>query len=63
MGKEDVVKILLEQRDVSPDIAAGFRIVGLVKSSREDRLVSQEGRRGLDLTEIFGPVKSSPVKD
>ena len=34
-----------------------------VKSRRKDRLVSQEGRRGLDLTEIFGPVKSGPVKD
>jgi len=26
-------------------------------------MVSHEGRRGLDLTEIFSPVKSGPVKD
>ena len=41
----------------------GFRIVRTVKSRREDRLVSQEERRGLDLTEISSPVKSDPVKD
>ena len=38
-------------------------MVRSVKSRRKDPLVSQEGSRGLDLTEIFGPVKSGPVKD
>ena len=42
---------------------SGFRMVRPVKSWRKDRLVSQEGKRGLDLTEIFGPVKSGPVFD
>ena len=44
-------------------LGSGFRIVGLVKSWTKDQLVSQKGRRGLDLTEISSPFKSGPVKN
>ena len=75
-GDPDLVRIAKKSRSgsqhsqctASPSIQysssqSGFWIVWPVKSRREDRLVGQEGRRGLDLTEIFCPVKSGPVKD